>query len=254
MSTHSHTHTPSRPRTRDDVGDELRARTHAAALSVEMRSPLAQIELAASQLAREALTPIARAHADQIFDAVAQIDELLDRSLRVLLPQAPCGTQSCSLTPVLGDLRARFEPVLAACGVRWVSESGSSGPVHGDPNVFRSHVCSLLRFVLVACEGGGRVEVALRPDVVLRLSIALDEPLAADGFGRAQREFKALRARMLESGVKLGGELGVRASLVELTMPWSETAEAISPEGASRTPGQADKHLITDQEKACPGS
>jgi hypothetical protein len=203
-----------------------------------MRSPLAQIELAASQLAREALTPIARAHADQIFDAVAQIDELVDRSLRLLLPQAPRAGRTCALTPVLGELRARFEPALAACGVQWVSDGGAADEVRGDPDAFRAHVCSLLRFVLVACERGGRMEVALQSGVVLRLTIALDEPLEAEVFAGARRELEALRARMLESGVELAGELGMHTSHVELVMPHEPT----------------DEHLTTDQEDACPGS
>ncbi len=220
--------------------DELRARTHAAALGVEMRSPLARIELAASLLAREALTPTGRAHAEQIFDAVVQIDELVERSLRVLVPRVPRAEEAKSLVPVLRDLRARFEPALSACDVRWVADAGGEAEVFGDAELFRAQTCELLRFVLLICEGGGRIETALRTllkgDAAFRLSIVRNEALESPRFESVCGQFESVRARMLEAGAHVNGQLGSRSSHVELVLP----STAPAADELHRRDGDAD--------------
>jgi len=203
--------------------EEWWVRTHAAALNVELRSPLARIELATSQLARESLTPIARRYAEQIFEAVVQIDELVERSLRVLVPRPPRANHRQALGPTMADLRRRFEPALEACAVSWVTDAAGEKDVVGDPQCFRTRVCELLRFVLVICEGGGRIETALKngknSGTVFKLAIARNEPFEAHRFQAVRDQFDYLRARMLEAGVRVGGELGSRSSHIELIWP-----------------------------------
>ncbi len=214
-----------RPHTRDGLAagspDDLSARTHAAALGVELRSPLAQIELAASQLGREALSPNARAQSEQIFEAVACVDELIERMLRVLVPPNRTLAGVRALAPVIAELRKRFAPALEACGVQWVGQMDRDIVARGDGDRVRVLTTELLRLALVLCGEAGHFELAVREGqggLELILGTHRREPLADAGLAEGRAAVERTRAAALEGGSVLVGECGLQASVLRLAI------------------------------------
>lgn len=204
------------------TAQRLPVTTHAAALSVDIRTPLAQIELAASQLFREALTPNARTQSEQIFHAVAEIDELVERMLRVLVPPRHRREPSGDLAPMLAQLRRRFVPALAACGVEWRMRDVTAESVHGDVEQVRRQCTELLHLALILSgEGGvftltlvgheGSVEVSL----FCRRGCAFSEGELDSARNAVQRS----QAAALEGGAELSGSITALTSDVRLEIP-----------------------------------
>ncbi len=170
-----------------------------AALVLDMRTPLARAELAASRLLREAATPAARELAAGIGEAVAELDDLIGRALAVLLVRgAPAG--SADLAGVLAELRQRLGPVLAARGVTWAGAPLESAPVAGPPARVRACCVALLRAAAALAGPGGAFELeplreAGRPGLRLRDA----GPAQADGALRA-RQLRGLRGQVLAQG------------------------------------------------------
>lgn len=227
-----------RPQPASDA-DELAARTHAAALGVEARSPLAQIELAASQIYREALTPNARAQSEQIFEAVAQIDALVDRMLRVLVPPKRSATREQALAPILAALRQRFAPALMACGVEWIFAEDRASGATNQPQQVRKLCTELLRLALALsgkggsfefdlAEGGGGVEARL---VCLRREACSETQAVAARAAVAQA-----RAVILEDGGVLVGQADAQGSALHLVIP---------------NPRDGQLPISTEQEESC---
>ncbi len=200
---------------------ELPARTHAAALSVEIRTPLAQIELAASQLFREALTPNAQARSEQIFEAVSAIDGLVDRMLRVLVPRSGECEPDQDLAPVVSGLRRRFAPALAACGVDWKWGEPDDERVIGNLEQVRRLCTDLLHLALNLSGEGGRftLELANKEQAVeaalfcRRASALSDEQVAA-----AQSAIHQSQAFALERGGALSGTMDAVTSDLRLVI------------------------------------
>ncbi len=143
----------------------------AAGLALDMRNPLARIELAASQLERAALTPAAREQVDSIADAVCELDRLIARSLAVLLPRDPAPTGD--VRAELADLRARLRSSLGTRGVVWLEPGESSRTVGGDPFLARQAALLLVRLASGLAVDGGR--------------FALDASVEGEGFGLVLR-------------------------------------------------------------------
>lgn len=139
------------------------SRACAAALSLEMRSPLARIELLASQLAREGATPRARSLACAISEAVGEIDLLIARSLELLAPSAWAPPGEADLRPVLSAVRERLAPALAARGLRWLDQP-SPDAVVGDPSLAREALVNLLREAAARAGNPAELELTLRGD------------------------------------------------------------------------------------------
>jgi hypothetical protein len=136
----------------------------AAAFAVEMRAPLARVELGASQLARDATTPAARELAVGICTAVAEIDRLISRVLAVLLPHPRPPAPAADLRPVLEDLRERLSPVLSARGVSWEPGPAAGSEVSGDAESLRAVAMALLRVGAELAGSGGCLSLDLRAD------------------------------------------------------------------------------------------
>ncbi|MCH7866249.1 MAG: HAMP domain-containing histidine kinase [Myxococcales bacterium] len=200
----------------------LPAETRAAALSAEIRTPLAQIELAASQVYREALTPNARAYAELVFEAVAEIDGLVERTLRVLVPP-PCALETdLDLAPVLTKLRRRFTPALAACGIEWKWREPDRGVVTGNPEQVRRFCTELLHLALVLSGEGGQFtlgisqkEEAVEVSLFCRCATALNETQIAT----AQSAVQHSQAAALEAGGVLSGTMDTLSSDLRLVVP-----------------------------------
>jgi signal transduction histidine kinase len=151
----------------------------AAALAVEMRTPLARIELAASQLVREAATPLARELAAGISEAVRDLDALIARSLGLLLPSAAEARHE-PLGPVLEEVQERLHAALLARGVRL--EQGPRPGVRGDPERARRGALLLLRAGAPLVGEGGTLRLGLVADGVRwGLALELDPGASAPG-------------------------------------------------------------------------
>ena len=95
--------------------DARRSReTLAAALAIDMRTPLARVELAASQIGREATTPMVRALGRSVSEAVEEVDRLIARMLKLLAP--PVATR---------EVEVPLEDVLDGGLDNWLSGSRS---------------------------------------------------------------------------------------------------------------------------------
>lgn len=238
--------------------------THVAALSVEIRTPLAQAELAASQLYREALTPNGRALAERIFEAVSDIDDLVERMLRVLVPRASSAEELAELAPVVERLHRRFSPALAACGVRWMGHERVQSTSLGDPELVRSLCTELLHLALALCGTGGRFKLTSRQpsdfedhsesfarvdDSVadedhLDITLCCGRPIAWSPPRKDLIEFAAteVRARALEAGGAFRMASSKRMTAVRIRIPIrprdsrmnSSEIDAISENGPRR--------------------
>lgn len=133
----------------------------AAALAVEMRTPLARIELAASQLAREATTPLSHDLASSISEAVRDLDALIGRALGLLLPSGSDARHE-PLVPVLEEVQQRLGAVLGARGVRL--ELAPHLDVRGDADRARRGALLLLRAGAPVVGDGGTLRIGLAAD------------------------------------------------------------------------------------------
>lgn len=200
----------------------LPAQTHAAALSVEIRTPLARIELAASQLFREALTPGARGQAEQIFEAVGEVDSLIERMLRVLVPPRRTMESNADLALVISELRRRFVPAFAACGVDWVWRDYPREPVRGNVDRVRRLGTSLLHLALTLSGSNGQFTLdATRSGqgVVLSLFCRRTDPWNGIQIASADAVIAQAQDMVFEEGGLLTGKTDASTSDLRLRVP-----------------------------------
>lgn len=199
---------------------DLPTRTRAAALGVEMRGPLARIALANGLLAREALSPAARFQTEQIFDAIEELDALIERNLRIQLPELDSHGNERSCASVLRDVRARFGPALAACDIQWVEPRDDTCDRRCDAERLRIQMSELLGFTLQACEGGGRIETRLDAasddTTCVRLSLARNVPANGAALRSLATARDELAGRMREQGARLETTLSPRTFEIHL--------------------------------------
>jgi len=169
----------------------------AAARSVALRTPLARVQLAASRLEREAVTPAVARLVASISDAVAELDRGIADLLGVLVPPAQPVTDE-DVAAALEVLRQRVAPSLCARGVEWTAGAGHAGPVPGNASLVRESAVALVREAAAALGAGGRVrlDLAEAPDrLELRLSLTGGRAGAPGPGG-----FEASRALALRRG------------------------------------------------------
>lgn len=137
-----------------------------------MRTPLARVELAASQLDRDGATPRARELARCIREAVIEMDRRIETSLRALLPAAPASVaRACG--NVLEEVLARVGDVLGARGLRCALRPDPPDPVIGDPDRLRRAALCLLRSAGGVAGSGGTVSIGLE-DAPGRYGVSVD--------------------------------------------------------------------------------
>jgi len=135
--------------------------THLASLIVAMRTPLARVELAATQLARSTMTPAAQSLATGISEAVSHLDERIADALRALAAPAG-GGEAADCRGVLETLRKRMEPVLRARSVTWTDDPVSSEqPLLGDRTSCANDALTLLVAGMDFAGPGGRISLAI---------------------------------------------------------------------------------------------
>lgn len=150
-------------------------------LLAEARNALARIELAATQLARDACTPAARTLSRGISDAVEDLDAVLTRALvplRAGAPQAQPGSDASNLLP---ELVGRLARTLAARGIELEAEA-ADGVVQADLHLLRRATLALVRAAARVAGTRGRIVVGLRrgdgPRSGIRLHLRLLEGAA----------------------------------------------------------------------------
>lgn len=190
---------------------------HAAlATSRSLRGALARVELAASQLGREAATPHARTLLRSISLAVAELDRGLTALTAALARDAlPRRADPGPVSPVLASLVERLAPALAARGLRLEAtlEVGDAS-LSGDPQAVRRAALLLLRCVADGLGAGGRLALAAArapDDGALVLSVVAAGPVrdgANDGPPRAAlRALVAAERASLEHEAQRDGAL-----------------------------------------------
>ena len=137
----------------------------AAGLALGLRSSLARVELAASQLTRELRTPTARELARVISAAVRETDRDIDVIVALLLPLARPRGRSDDLRAVFRRLGERVAPVLDAAGTSW-EEPVAPGSVRlqGDPVATERAALALARAGSRLAGAGGRLRLGLVGD------------------------------------------------------------------------------------------
>lgn len=174
----------------------------AARTLAQMRSGLTRIELAASQLAREAATPAARRLAAGICDAVDELDRAVSETLALLRRADPRSAAREDLRPAFRALAARLGPSLAARGVRVEPQDRGGAPLLGDPRLLRQAAATLLRAGATCCgpERRLRIELVERAGAYgLRLALPGVESLPGGDTGSDQG-FEAARSFALRCG------------------------------------------------------
>ena len=171
---------------------------HAAlATSRSLRGALARVELAASQLGRDAATPHARALVRSISLAVAELDRGLAALTAALVRDAlPRRADAAPVSPVLAEVVARLAPALAARGLRLDAAFGRDDAVlAGDPHVVRRTALLLLRCAADGLGAGGRLVLSAArasEDGALVIEVEGEGPARQDGGDAPARA--ALRA------------------------------------------------------------
>jgi len=90
----------------------------AAALLLDLRTPLARLSLAAQRFGREAARPTDRSLASGMQDAVNEIDARIDRILPLLVDAEVAPRADLQpAAPLLESLAARVRPALDACDI-----------------------------------------------------------------------------------------------------------------------------------------
>ncbi len=166
-----------------------------AAGLVGLRSPLGCIELAADELRRDGATPGARALAERIAGAVAEVDAGLDGALRALLGAGAGATRAADpdCRGALARAWSRFGPALEALGVETTLRLPET-PLPGDAEALRRSAVALVRDALAAGIAGRG------------LTLSLDDEGARYGVGLLGPDpcaFESARALALRLGAEL---------------------------------------------------
>lgn len=156
-----------------------------ASSMVRMRSCLARVELAASRLARESLKPLTRELAEGVSESVREIDDEIDRSLRILRVGPVGADESTRCAEIVAQVEARMAPILGAHAIEWRGVAPEHTSCRLDPIVLEAAALALLGSGIALAGRGGRLTLALDVDpdrgrVGLRLEAKRSDPAPAD--------------------------------------------------------------------------
>ncbi len=141
------------------MSDALR---HAAAKRIAgLFGALSRIELAASRLARENLTPSARELLGAVREAASELDEGVNEALLWLTPAVATTRAAGELGPVLRDLAQRFAPVLAARDRTLRPCLDPASRATGDPEFVRRIATRMLRAAAQFAGCGGAITLGI---------------------------------------------------------------------------------------------
>jgi len=183
---------------------------HLVDLIVGLRTPLLRVELAATQLARGATTPVSSDLAAGISEAVSRLDARIDEALRVLAEPPRPTAEDVDCRRVVDALRARMQPVLRARSVEWSSEPTSDEPpVLGDGEECGSGALTLLVAGLELAGPGGRLSLGVVGDDDARCGVRLLANRTGDDAQLEPREWNRILAPVWGFAQSRGGDLEV---------------------------------------------
>lgn len=161
---------------------DLSRETYVAAAAVNLRTPLARVGLAASQLERSAATPAHRELAGNISEAVLELDRGIEQLLQLVVPPRAGVEAEEDVSEVLASVRERFAPVLAARGLRWRAPGSPPEVLPGTPDRARRVAVAMLRAATeLTREGGSFALDVARDDEGIRFELVCDaEEQASD--------------------------------------------------------------------------
>jgi len=128
---------------------------------VRMRSSLARVELAASRIARDSLTPATRELAAGITESVREIDEEIGTALGTFRAEPDAGVDVGDCAQVLAAMRDRMLPILRAHTIDWPAmDEDRDAFVHDRVGVERAALL-MLRSGIALAGRGGRLALSL---------------------------------------------------------------------------------------------
>jgi len=215
-----------------------------AGMVSELRSPLARVELAASQLLRQLATPGARALAACISEAVREADRGIERILPLLVSGVR-SFQSAELGTVVARVCERLAPVLDARGTSLVAGAPTAGGLRGDPRLYEQAALALVRAGANRVGPGGRLELGLtvadgQPGLNLCGSPSAASPDAEADHARGlpTTDFGALRSWAVSHGGALHCEVDCGHWRVLLRLPGEDSRH---PGEGSPCPGETTR-------------
>ena len=146
----------------------------AAAMVLDLRTPLARLSLAAQRQAREAARPSDQALAQGMQDTVLEIDAQIDRILPLLEPKTGSAAPSRRAAgPILAALVDRLRPSLEAQGIG-LELAEPEPTIEIDPHAARRIAATLIDAGTGWVGEAGQLELSLQPGPGLALALALD--------------------------------------------------------------------------------
>jgi len=148
---------------------------------VRMRSSLARVELAASRIARDSLTPATRELAAGITESVREIDEEIGTALGTFRAESESSIDVGDCAQVLATTRDRMLPILRAHAIEWPTIDALHEVFLHDRVAVERAALLMLRAGIALAGRGGRLQLSLVHDrqkrsIGVRLSAERDTP------------------------------------------------------------------------------
>lgn len=195
----------------------------AAALLAELRTPLARVALATSQIARESASPATHALVGSIAEAVSAIDAGIERVLPLLVEVEAHSEPLAPLEGVIEPLLRRLGPALRAREVSLAVDAPSFVGVQCDAHRTRRGAAALLQAGSAWLGRGGALALC-----VAREGEALGLRLDCTSRGAPPRREEALRdlASHCPGDVCVEHSESAEATRATLWLPRAEACDA----------------------------
>jgi len=131
---------------------------------VRMRSSLARVELAASRIARDSLTPATRELAAGITESVREIDEEIGTALGTFCAEPDSSIDVGDCAQVLAATRDRMLPILRAHAIEWPPIDANHEAFLHDRVVVERAALLMLRAGIALAGRGGTLRLSLVHD------------------------------------------------------------------------------------------
>ncbi len=131
---------------------------------LHIRTCLSRVELAASRLAREATTPVARDLVAGISQAVQEIDDEIGEALLSLRTESNSDAEVSDCSHSLEILRDRMSPILHAHGIHWLPREIGEPCLTTNRDGIELAALVMLRTGIALAGHGGTIDLELVRD------------------------------------------------------------------------------------------